>query len=129
MFSKQETVPRTRCRLLGYDEAFAIAGRSGEQRNSQWLFVCDSILRTKTKPPFGLSSRQKMVPQPMPEIAATRWLWRAKVPPGTTILGNCSTVHEKRGANVSQQVRQFSMLPEKHLPAPIRTWIESVKLC
>ncbi len=35
----------------------------------------------------------------------------------------------KSAANVSQQVPRFSMLPEKHLPAPIRTWIKSVKIC
>ncbi len=35
----------------------------------------------------------------------------------------------KSAANVSQQVRRFSELPEKHLPAAIRTWMKNVKIC
>jgi putative transposase len=35
----------------------------------------------------------------------------------------------KSAANVSQQVRRFSKIPQKHLPAPIREWIESVDCC
>ncbi len=35
----------------------------------------------------------------------------------------------KSAANLSQQVRRFSKPPEKHLPAPIRTWMKSITIC
>ncbi len=35
----------------------------------------------------------------------------------------------KSAANVSQQVRRFSKVPKKQLPASIRSWMNSVKIC